>query len=120
MRRMNTCRQTAVNQELRRRWYDVARGDLMLAPGPEGSTIAAWLALNGRGVRNYGHAHSREHRHHHRGVTGPPRRRLAPRATRRGARRDPGAGIPAPSGARGVRLRPAQVARRTGRAAAAD
>src|SRR5436305_15025375 len=33
MWRMNTCRQTAVNQEGKRRWYDVARGDLMLLPG---------------------------------------------------------------------------------------
>src|SRR5256885_17055600 len=33
MRRMNTCRQTAVNQELERRWYDVACGDLMLLSG---------------------------------------------------------------------------------------
>src|SRR5256885_6687818 len=92
----------------------------MPAPGWAAVTIAAWLALISRGVRDYDHAHTRDLRHHHRGVTGPPRRRLAPRATRRGARRDPGAGIPAPGGARGVRLRPAQVARRAGRAAVAD
>src|SRR6266513_1118167 len=120
MRRMNTCRQTPVNQERKRRWYDVARGDLMLLPGPEGSTIAAWLALISRGVRDYDHVNTRDRRNHHRGVTGPPRRRLAPRAARRGARRDPGPGIPAPSGARGVPLRPRQGARRTGRVAAAD
>src|SRR5438046_2490925 len=103
-----------------RRWFYVACGDRMPAPGWTAVTIAAWLALMSRGVRDYGHAHTRDRRHHHRGVTGPPRRRLAPRAARRGARRDPGAGIPPPSDARGVLLLPRQGARRTGRVAAAD